>query len=148
MKLCYPLKKADPANIVEPIVKYLELSESPQIAMSFRDNLMKINQLRDKVCAFELPNNPTIDVLTKYITAVEMYTKYALTLAKHLNWNKDYGVVVNDLKLTWHDSFNPGAVFTKSEIHFDIFCCFYNLSVMYFHKANILSAEDLINSKK
>lgn len=77
-----------------------------------------------------------------------MYTKYALTLAKHLNWNKDYGVVVNDLKLTWHDSFNPAATFTKSEIHFDIFCCFYNLAVMYFHKSNILSTEDLINSKK
>ncbi len=52
MKLCYPLKKSDPTNLVEPIVKYLELSESPQVAMSFRDNLTKINQLRDKVCSF------------------------------------------------------------------------------------------------
>lgn len=36
----------------------------------------------------------------------------------------------------------------KNEIHYDIFCCFYNIAVMYFHKANILSMEDLINSKK
>ena len=43
-----------------------------------------------------------------------MYAKYALMLAKHLNWNKDYGVTVSDLKLTWHDSFNPQTVFTKS----------------------------------
>lgn len=70
MKLCYPLKKSDPTNLVEPIVKYLEISESPQIAMSFRDNLNKINQLRDKVCSFELPNNPTLDILNKFIPAV------------------------------------------------------------------------------
>jgi hypothetical protein len=148
MKLCYPLKKSDPTNLVEPIVKYLELSESPQVAMSFRDNLIKINQLRDKVCCLELPNNPTIDVLNKFIPAVEMYAKYALMLAKHLNWNKDFGPVVNDLHLTWHDSFNSGITFMKNEIHYDIFCCFYNIAVMYFHKANILSTEDLINSKK
>lgn len=43
-----------------------------------------------------------------------MYAKYALMLAKHLNWNKDYGVTVSDMKLTWHDSFNPQIVFTKS----------------------------------
>jgi hypothetical protein len=55
-----------------------------------------------------------------------MYAKYALT------------PVVNDLHLTWHDSFNQGASFMKNEIHYDIFCCFYNIAVMYFHKANLL----------
>lgn len=70
MKLSYPLKKSDPTNLVEPIVKYLELCESPQVAMSFRDNLTKINQLRDKVCQFELPSNPSMDLLNKYIPAV------------------------------------------------------------------------------
>jgi len=49
MKITYPLKKSDKANLVEPIVKYLEISESPQVAFSFRDNLDKINQLRNKV---------------------------------------------------------------------------------------------------
>jgi hypothetical protein len=43
-----------------------------------------------------------------------MYIKYALILAKHLNWNKDYGVTVNDLKLVWHDSFNPAATFARN----------------------------------
>jgi len=70
MKLCYPLKKSDKTNLVEPIVKYLELCESPQVAMSFRDNLTKINQLRDKVCDFDLPNNPSVELLNKYIPAV------------------------------------------------------------------------------
>lgn len=82
--------------------------------MSFRDTLTKINQLRDKVCAIELPADPTLDQLNKYIPAVEMYAKYALILGKHLNWNKDYGPIVHDLNLTWRDSFNPGVAFTKS----------------------------------
>lgn len=38
--------------------------------MSFRDTLTKINQLRDKVCAIELPADPTLDLLNKYIPAV------------------------------------------------------------------------------
>ena len=116
--------------------------------MSFRDNLTKINQLRDKVCSLELPANVTMDVVNKYIPAVEMYAKYALTLAKHLNWNKEFGPVVNDLHLTWHDSFNSGISFMKNEIQYDVFCCFYNIGVMYFYKANLLCIEDLISSKK
>ena len=43
-----------------------------------------------------------------------MYAKYALMLAKHLNWNKDYGVTVSDLKLVWHDSFNHPTAFMKN----------------------------------
>ena len=36
----------------------------------------------------------------------------------------------------------------KSEIHFDIFCCYYNLGVMYFYKAVNKCMEDLMSSMK
>jgi hypothetical protein len=49
MKTFYPLKTSEPTDIVEPIFRYLESTESQQVAMSFRDNLTKINQLRSKV---------------------------------------------------------------------------------------------------
>lgn len=58
MKTIYPLKKADPANIVEPLVKYLEQNDSPGSGMAMRDTLNQINQLRNKVCSLELPSNP------------------------------------------------------------------------------------------
>ena len=90
------------------------MSENPQVAYSFRDNLQKITQLRNKVCAFELPTSPELSVIEKYIPALEMYTKYALMLAKHLNWSKDYGVMVSDLELTWRDSFNSGQSYMKN----------------------------------
>ncbi len=51
MKAIYPLKKADPSNIVEPLIKYLEHNDSPGAAMGMRDNLSQINQLRNKACA-------------------------------------------------------------------------------------------------
>lgn len=77
-----------------------------------------------------------------------MYIRYALILSKHLNWNKDYGQVVDDLKIVWYDSFNPGLKFMKTDIHFDIFCCFYNLAIMYFFKAVTMASEDLMSSRK
>ena len=49
MKAFYPLKTADPANFVEPLLKYLEVHDSPQAAMSMRDPLNQITQLRNKV---------------------------------------------------------------------------------------------------
>jgi hypothetical protein len=77
-----------------------------------------------------------------------MYLRFAMLLSKHLNWNKQYGLTVDDVKIVWHDSFNQELKFMKNDIHFDIFCCFYNLGIMYFYKAVMLAEEELINSKK
>jgi len=60
MKTVYPLKKAEPANIVEPLVKYLEQNDSPGAGMAMRDTLGQINQLRNKACALELPSAPNV----------------------------------------------------------------------------------------
>lgn len=56
MKVIYPLKKSEPANIVEPLVKYLEHNDSPGTALAMRDNLAQINQLRNKACALDTPS--------------------------------------------------------------------------------------------
>ena len=42
-----------------------------------------------------------------------MYVKFALLIAKHFNWNTEYGNTVQGLKLVWSDSFNPSVTFTK-----------------------------------
>ena len=68
-----------------------------------------------------------------------MYMRFALLMSKHLNWNRDYGAVVDDVKIVWYDSFNGGIKFLKNDIHFDIFCCFYNLAILYSYKAIQLS---------
>lgn len=49
MKTIYPLKKGEPANIVEPLVKYLEQNDSPGAGLGIRDTLGQINQLRSKI---------------------------------------------------------------------------------------------------
>lgn len=67
MKVAYPLKKADPANFVEPLVKYLEQNDSPKAAMNIRDSLGQINQLRNKCTSLELPNKPDNATLNKFI---------------------------------------------------------------------------------
>lgn len=148
MKAFYPLKTAEPANIIEPLVKYLEVNDSPQAAMGIRDSLGQINQLRNKCTALELPSEPDINTINKYIQIIEMYVRYARLIAKHFNWNPDYGQTVQDFNLVWHDSFNPQITFMKPEIHFDIFCCYYNLGVLYFYKSASLCMEDLPSSKK
>lgn len=51
MKSVYPLKKSAPANIVEPLVTYLEKNDSPSSAMAIRESLAQINQLRNKACS-------------------------------------------------------------------------------------------------
>ena len=56
MKTQYPLKKSQPTNLVEPLVKYLEMNESHQVAMSFREALGKINDLRNKATTLDLPS--------------------------------------------------------------------------------------------
>lgn len=43
-----------------------------------------------------------------------MYVRFALIMSKRLNWNKDYGPIVDDLKLVWYDSFNPQLKFMKN----------------------------------
>lgn len=105
--------------------------------MAMRDTLNQINQLRNKACALELPSNPTIEVVDKYIAIIEMYVRYARLIAKHFNWDSQYGSIVENFNITWCDSFNPQLKFSKPEIHFDIFCCFYNLGVLYFYKASL-----------
>ena len=94
MKTIYPLKKAEPANIVEPLIKYLEHNDSPGSAISMRDNLTQINQLRNKACALELPSNASVETVDKYIALIEMYVRYSRLIAKHFNWNPEYGNVV------------------------------------------------------
>lgn len=70
MKSFYPLKKSEPANIVEPLIKYLEINESPQVAMSMRDPLNQINQLRNKATTLDLPSDPSKEVIDKYINVI------------------------------------------------------------------------------
>ncbi len=94
MKAIYPLKKSDPANIVEPLVKYLEHNDSPGSAMAMRDNLNIIGQLRNKACSLDLPSNLSIEIVDKYISVIEMYVRYARLIAKHFNWNPEYGNIV------------------------------------------------------
>ena len=77
-----------------------------------------------------------------------MYVRYARLIAKHFNWNSEHGNIVQECNITWGDSFNPNLKFMKPEIHFDIFCCYYNLGVLYFQKANSLCYEDLGSAKK
>ena len=109
--------------------------------------MAKITQLRNKVTSLRY-EEPSIEVVNKYIPAIEMYVRYALMMSKHLNWNKEYGLTVDDLKIVWYDSFNQQFKFMKNDIHFDIFCCFYNLGIMYFYKASLLAEEELNTSKK
>lgn len=147
MKAYYPLKRSDPSDFVEPVVRYLEQAENQQKAHAFREVMNKITQLRNKVTALAY-DEPNMDVINKYIPAVEMYLRFALMMGKHLNWNKEFGLTVDDLKIVWYDSFNPQLKFMKNDIYFDIFCCYYNLGVMYFYKAMILAEEELNNSRK
>ncbi len=147
MKAFYTLKRSDPTNFVEPVVKYLEQVENQQKAFAFREVMNKITQLRNKVNSLAY-DEPSIEVVNKYIPAVEMYLRFALLMSKHLNWNREYGITVDDLQIVWYDSFNPQLKFMKNDIHFDIFCCFYNLGIMYFYKAVTLAQEELNSSKK
>lgn len=94
MKAVYPLKVSEPANIVEPLIKYLEVNDSPQAAMGIRDSLGQINQLRNKVTSLELPSDPNIQIIDKYIPIIEKYIQYARLIAKHFNWNPDFGPTV------------------------------------------------------
>lgn len=148
MKAIYPLKTADPINMVEPLVKYLEVHDSPQAALSIRDSLNQINQLRNKAVSLELSDKADISLVSKYITILEMYVRYARLISKHFNWNPEYGPTVQDFNVVWHDSFKPQITFMKPEIHFDIFCVYYNLGVLYFYKAASLCMEDLHSARK
>lgn len=77
-----------------------------------------------------------------------MYLRFTLLMRKHLNWSKEYGLCVDDLKIVWSDSFNPQLKFMKNDILFDVFCCSYNLGILYLFKALQLSQEELNNSRK
>jgi len=77
-----------------------------------------------------------------------MYVRFALLMSKHLNWQKEFGTVVDDVKIVWYDSFNPNVKFMKNDINFDVFCCFYNLAVLYLYKAIHFSFEDLNSTRQ
>lgn len=77
-----------------------------------------------------------------------MYVRYCRLIAKHFNWNPEDGQIVQEFNICWKDSFNPQIRFVKPEIHFDIFCCFYNLGVLNFYKASLRCVEDFLNSRK
>ena len=49
MKAYYPLKRSEPTDFVEPVIKYLETVESTQKGHAFRETMAKITQLRNKV---------------------------------------------------------------------------------------------------
>ena len=49
MKAYYPLKRSEPTDFVEPVIKYLEAVESTQKGLAFRETMAKITQLRNKV---------------------------------------------------------------------------------------------------
>ena len=112
-----------------------------------REPMAKITQLRNKVTSLSY-DNLSIELCDKYIPAIEMYLKFALLMSKHLNWSRDYGVMVDDVKIVWYDSFNNGVKFLKNDIHFDIFSCFYNLGILYSYKAIQLSFEELNSTRK
>ena len=61
-----------------------------------------------------MPSQPSTEVINKYLQVLEMYTKFALLIAKHFNWNPDFGPIVQDLNITWMDSFNPDMHFMKN----------------------------------
>lgn len=87
MKAFYPLKRSDPTDFVEPVVRYLETVESQQKAFQMRDVMSKVTQLRNKVTSLSY-DEPTLDIVNKYIPALEMYVRFALLMSKHLNWSK------------------------------------------------------------
>ena len=79
-----------------------------------RDPLNQINQLRNKATVLDLPSEPTVELMDKYISVIEMYLRYAKLIAKHFNWNSEYGNTVQDCNIVWYDSFNPQLKFMKS----------------------------------
>lgn len=52
------------------------------------------------------------------------------------------------VQITWADSFQPTLEFSKGSILFDIFCCYYNLAIIYFTRAMRLSDVDLDGARK
>lgn len=144
MTVFYPLKIASPTQFVEPVSHYLEKVESPEKSHLFREVMQQITLLRNKVTSL-VNYDGTIECVNKYINAIEMYVRLARLMAQHLNWNKEFGETVEGLTLTWQDSFNPSLTCTKGEIDFDIFCCYYNLGVLYFQKSYLLAKEDLMS---
>jgi hypothetical protein len=79
---------------------------------------------------------------------VSAYSKYALIILKRFNWDTNRGRSVQGVQITWADSFQPNLEFTKNSILFDIFCCYYNLAIIYFTRALRLSEIDLDTSRK
>jgi hypothetical protein len=76
------------------------------------------------------------------------YTKYALVILNRFNWDSSRGKCVEGIDLTWYDSFQPKQEFRRHTIPLDIFCCYYNLAVMYFTRALKLSEVDLDTYRK
>lgn len=70
------------------------MHDSSQAALGIRDSLSQINQLRNKAVDLELPSNPDINTVNKYISVIEMYVRYARLISKHFNWNTEYGPTV------------------------------------------------------
>jgi hypothetical protein len=65
---------------------------------------------------------------------IEMYVRYCRLIEKHFNWKSEYGEIVQDCNFTWYDTFS-NVKCMRPEIHFDIFCCYYNLGILYLDKA-------------
>jgi hypothetical protein len=101
MSAPYPLKKADPFSIIESLMDWLTRTQPPNIVDSMREPLNLINQLRNKVCTFELPKTMDIGTIDKYITTIEMYVRYSLLIAKHFDWGPQSEDLVRGFVSTW-----------------------------------------------
>jgi hypothetical protein len=86
--------------------------------------------------------------LDKYAELISVYTKYALIILKRFNWNSNKGKAVQGVNIVWCDSFQHQIVQQRSTISFDVFCCYYNLAIIYFLRALKLSQVDLESSRK
>lgn len=94
-------------------------------------------------------NNPqnSDEDMDKTIEILSAYSKFANILLKRFNWNSDNNQGMGNISFRWMDSFQK-VESAKNTIAFDIYCCYYNLAVLYFTRALKLSQVDLDSSRK
>lgn len=148
MRISYCLKTSDKAMFVEPLVKHLEQNYDIQTAYSFKGILEKINELRTRATSLSMRPDTAPEEIDKQIEMLSAYTRYALVILNRFNWDSQRGKAVEGLQLSWYDSFQPKLVFHRHTISFDVFCCYYNLAVMYFTRAMKLAEVELDSSRR
>ena len=147
MNINYPLKQSVPVQFADALIRNLEEMYNAETAFTFKPILTKINELRNKVVA-QISSNPQSDQeVDKTIQLISAYAKYASIILKRFNWNSENGKSISGVSFIWLDSFQKVESF-KDTIAFDIYCCYYNLVVLYFMRALKLSQIDLDSSRK